>query len=221
MPGNVPQARQLGLDGIPPLVSIAGISTLPFASLLLRLDAPPQGEPVLVIDPGNHQPGTRALGQHLHARWPHARRFSGAAATPAAVLGATNNAQLLHFTGHSALRTEDPWRAGLTLADGHRLTLPSVLAHQHAMGTVVLTGGERPAPNATGLSLPHAFLIAGARTVLATQRPLSAAEAAPFLHAFYQANGAEAPGPALRVAIAESRRSGDGIWNAFYLAGRP
>jgi CHAT domain-containing protein len=70
------------------------------------------------------------------------------------------------------------------------------------------------------LGLPHAFLLAGGRAVLATTVPLNDAEPSSFIARFYDHGGLERPVDAFREAIAASVTARDPSWRAFRLFGR-
>jgi len=89
-----------------------------------------------------------------------------------------------------------------------------------AIGVVVLNGcrtGARETVDTVGL--PHGFLLAGARAVLATERDIEDASAARFVARFYDAGGDHQPGRAFQEAIRTSIKESDDSWRAFRLWG--
>lgn len=215
-----------GALGLPAAVIDAGVSVgfLPHAGFLLRDPLPFGGGSLVVADPGDDLPFARRDAQTVPSSRPH-RVLVGAAATHAAVSVALEGARLVHFAGHGVLRPEDPWDAHLRLAGGEALTLAEVLAGRTPGAMVVLSGCRTGAGAVLAredeVGLPEAFLAAGARTVLATDRDIPDRDAARFAEAFYGAGGAEAPARALVAAARALRAEGSGAWAAWRLVGLP
>ena len=88
-------------------------------------------------------------------------------------------AELFHFAGHGTFGGFGAWDSQLELADGSSLTLGDLLAlsrHHRMPAWVVLSSCEvgrssQEAPG-EGLGLAHAFVLAGARGVIAATRPV-------------------------------------------------
>jgi hypothetical protein len=210
------------------LLEHVGLSWLPDAATLLRLPraaAGPTGAPLVVADPRRDLPHAAREGRELAARLAGARLLAGDDASRGRVLGAADEAPLLHFAGHGELHAGDPWDAHLQLAGEETLTVADVLAARPRPGLVVLSGcrtGQQAAlSRSESLSLPAAFLLAGARAVVAADRDLKDEDARRFVARFYQEGGLRQPGRALRATALALRREGDGPWDAFRLMGRP
>lgn len=226
VPGDVPAARAIPVSGIldrDPVWRTTSVTLLPHAGLLPTPGAPPTGRPVVVADPSANLPAARAEGEALAARYPDARVFVGAAARRADVLAALDGARLFHFSGHGFTRPDEPWDAHLVLAEEQNLTLADVLVSRVRPGVVVLSGCETGAAAALGehesVGLPDAFLSAGARAVLATERTVGDAEARAFVERFHAAGGATQPGEAWRRAVEGGLAAGETGAEAFRLFG--
>lgn len=226
VPGDVPAARAIPVSGIldrDPVWRTASVTLLPHAGLLPTPGALPTGRPVVVADPSANLPAARAEGEALAARYPDARVFVGAAARRTDVLAALDGARLFHFSGHGFTRPDEPWDAHLVFADEQNLTLADVLVSRVRPGVVVLSGCETGAPAALGehesVGLPDAFLAAGARAVLATERTVGDAEARAFVERFHAAGGATQPGEAWRRAVEGGLAAGETGAEAFRLFG--
>ncbi|MCB9650435.1 MAG: CHAT domain-containing protein [Deltaproteobacteria bacterium] len=129
---------------------------------------------VVISDPGRNLEGARREGAAVEqalrrAGWP-IQRLEGAEATAAAVRAALPHATLLHLAGHARTGGATAWSDHLVLHNG-TLGPADILASGVAPRWVVLTGCEtsplRPEEHGAGLSLAHAFLLAGAEQVLA------------------------------------------------------
>ena len=114
----------------------------------------------------------------------------------------------------------------MPLAAGQSLTVGDLLAWPAAPSLVVLSSCEAARRghegDATGLSLAHAFVLGGARAVIAPSRPVDDALAAETMRAFYGTLYMEAPdmAVALRAAQLEMRRRHPGAdWAAFRALG--
>ena len=227
VPGGWPDA--LGLPGARHagelLLARFTVSFLPFAGLLLlEPGAPSDTSPLVVADPRLDLPEARREGREVAGRAAGARTLTGAEATRERVLAGLQGASLFHFAGHGATRPESPWASRLLLAAGDELTLDDLLVLRPRASLVVLSGCEtgRP-PEAEGLDavgLPEAFLLAGARAVLATDRVVEDAAARRFIEAYYAAGGAERAAEAFRRAALAREAEGDGAWRAFRIVGR-
>ncbi len=226
--GLLPEAATLGaapgVGGVP-LAARLSVSHLPHAALLLRPGTAAPGAPLVVADPGFDLPHARLEGRDVTERLTGARLLSGADATRARVLEQATGARVFHFAGHGVLDPGQPWDAHLRLAGDERLTLADVLVARLPLGVVVLSGCETGRAAALSrvesLGLPAAFLVAGARAVVATDREVPDDQARRFVARFYAAGGTERPGPAFRQAVAETHAAGEPVWSAFHLFGRP
>jgi CHAT domain-containing protein len=206
------------------------IAYLPHVGALPESETPrPTGPALVVADPTGDLPQAHRQGRRLAATLQAGTALFGLQATPAALqAGLRAGPRVFHFAGHGVVDPAAPWNAHLRLADGQRLTLADLVMGGPAgaaPGLVVLDGCD------TGLSLrlgrydavglPEAFLLAGARTVLATLRPIADGASMTFLERFYALGGAERPGEAFRQAALASAAAGDDVWRDFYLVGRP
>jgi tetratricopeptide (TPR) repeat protein len=208
VPGEVSAARALpvtGRVGDRPLASIAAVSLLPHAGLLTVERSPPQNGPVVIVaDPSVDLPVARREAERLGIRYPAALSLLGREAGRQAVLDALRGASLFHFAGHGVTHPDDPWAAHLALTGEQTLSLEDVLIAAAPVPLVVLSGCETgasiPVGVRDGVGLAEAFLAAGARTVLATERVVGDAEAGVFVGRFHAAGAARAPGEAWQVA---------------------
>ena len=180
---------------------------------------------MVVGDPDLDLVRARAEARAVAALLPGASLLLGQQATRSELLAALPGASLLHFAGHGKLRADSPWEAHLSLAAADRLTLADLLVSRPEVGLVVLNGCETgrrlTLSRHETIGLPEAFLAAGARSVVASDRPLRDDEASEFVRRFYLRGGVHKPGAALRATALDFRRRGSAIWDAFRLSGRP
>lgn len=200
-------------------------SELPFAGLLAQPQLEAQGPPVVIADPASDLRHARAEGRAVHARL-GGNMLLGAQATRSAALEALRSgARVLHFAGHGALDAESPWQAHLVLANDERLTLADLLVARPILGIVVLSGCETGVRGALSsqhaVGLPDAFLLSGARAVIATDRVVPDADARAFVDHFYRhPDWATRPAAAFASAVRALRAANNPIWTAFRLMGR-
>ena len=200
-------------------------SEVPFAGLLAQPQMDAQGAPVIIADPGADLQHARAEGRAVHARLGGALLLGEAATRAAALSAISAGARVLHFAGHGALDAQSPWRAHLVLANDETLTLADLLVARPILGIVVLSGCETGVRGALSsqhaVGLPDAFLLAGARAVIATDRVVPDAAARAFVDHFYRhPDWATRPAAAFHSAVRALRAAGDPIWTAFRLMGR-
>lgn len=207
----------------PPLLVTHTVAWLPFAGLLLRPTHAPGGPPLVVADPGLDLPHARAAGRALAERLADARLLVGQSATAEAITAQLSTTRLFHFSGHGVLREAQPWDAHLRLARGRRFDVVDILGQRLEGARVVLngceTGPEALLSRDDVLGLPEAFLAAGARSVIATDRPVPDDAARDFTEAFYAAGGLTDPADALRAVARRQRRAGRATWSAWRLLG--
>ena len=187
-----------------------------------RPERPPSTGPLealVVADPGGNLPGAReearAVTAALRARGASVLLLEGEAATHAAVVAALTNpaTRLFHFAGHGIYEGRDGWESALPLATG-ALAVADVLALARVPEQVVLSGCDtgRAGTSAAseGLGLGQAFVVAGARAVVAATRPIEDKKTLPFMRALY----GDSRGPLdLSEALHHARRAaheGDG-----------
>jgi hypothetical protein len=152
--------------------SVRVVISAPEIPAALRDSLPPL-EPV--------EPGPAVAGERLTL-------LRGTQATRTRVLAAMHDATTIEFHTHGQLDSERSDVSYLVLADdgtGQYALTAEDLRKQHFAGAPLVVLAACSAAEATpyfyeAWSLPAAFLAAGARAVLASPRPLRAAEAAPF-----------------------------------------
>ncbi len=200
-----------------------------------------RGTALVVVDPGGNLPDARREGDMVAAAvGANTKVLRGAGATGVAVREGLGRARLFHYAGHSvvdgsplhdAYRVTD-WRARITLADGP-LNVDDILTLPHIPSVVVLSSCNSGAPspahagtiheNLVGLSLAEAFVLRGARRVVATQRPVSDALAWRVAKALYATRGTSlgrinimnGPGSLRYAALAARAQSPESDWASF------
>ena len=119
---------------------------------------------------------------------------------------------ILHFATHSVVDEERPERSAVLLSPGPNgedgLLEPSEIADLPLSGKIVVLASCRSATGAVlagegVIGLSHAFLQAGARTVVGTLWPIRDDHAAAFFNAFYESLGR---GHDVASALTEARR---------------
>lgn len=147
----------------------------------------------------------------------------GRGVTVAALQQALPGASFFHYAGHGEFRGAEGWESAMPLADGTALWVSDLLALRASPAQVVLSAcegakGSWKEPVET-LSLGHAFVLAGAREVLAPTRAVKDEVASEVVRRLYEARGsggevtlAEALHRA-QTALASSSLPGD--WQAF------
>lgn len=134
---------------------------------------------------------------------------------------------LFHYAGHAQSTGAGGWESMLLLAHATSLTLPDLLALPRSPAWVVLSGCDtgRQAGGGAGAaaevpSLAHAFLLAGARGVVAAVRPVDDGAARAFVAQLYRQWAGE-PDLAERLRQAQlALRAADpasGAWQSFRL----
>jgi len=200
------------------------VSHVPFASLLLQPPTAGRRAPLVVADPGGDLPHARREGRWVAEHLDGSRLFTGGAATREALVAALSAPAVFHFAGHGVAAAQDPWRAHLKLASSERLTLEDLLSVQPGAELVVLSGCETGRAGALSrqetVSLADAFLISGARSVLASDEAVRDADVVALMRAFYAEGGVEHPARALAAARTALKARGSGVGRAFRLYGR-
>jgi len=153
--------------------------------------------------------GRQASPERWHAREPSRYRY-------------------LHFAAHAIVDDRRPDRTRVALAGGD-LTLPDIRQLTLAAELVTLSACEtalgRQVRGEGVIGLPHAFLAAGARSVVVTLWRVRDRAAADFMREFYaEVAGKAAPAEALRTVrrrwiSADGPRSAPEAWAAFVLVG--
>lgn len=203
------------------LVEDVTISVAPSARAFLaaRTRARSARANVLIVDgPINdaleHLPATSIEAQRVERSYPRARRLSGAKATREAFLEESRQAEVIHFAGHG-LASVDSAALVLTSGPADEGILDAASISRLSLNetdVVVLAACDTsrgPVRAAEGvLSVTHAFLQAGAATVVATMWPLADRDAAAFFPRLHRHLAAGMPAAeALRLAQIESIRS--------------
>lgn len=197
-------------------------SDLPFASLLTRTPLAPRGEALVLSNPSGDLPFASQEGAWVSQRL-KARRLDGAEADMTRVLAGLESARHLHFTGHGVGSAADAWSAHLVLADEQQLSLEDLVALRPKVGTVVLSGCETGKGTQLSqqekMSLADAFLISGAKWVLASDALVPDKETQAFVQAFYESGGLDDPAKTLRTLQAQSEGPLQAVAQAFRLHG--
>lgn len=195
-------------------VAVAFVS---FPSLLVLESNAGNGRPIVVADTASDLPMARGEAEQVAKRMDDPVVLLGEQATRANVLAALEDAEHFHFAGHGVLDAADPWDAHFVLAGQERLTVGDLFASRPMARHVVLSGCETGRTGRTvKIGLPDAFIASGARTVVATTRPVSDNQAAAFIQRFYDAGGATDPVHAYRRA---ARAADDDTWSAYFVLG--
>jgi tetratricopeptide (TPR) repeat protein len=183
-----------------------------------------QGAPwaVVVADPRRDLPAARREAEIVTGALEKAggfrvRRLWAREATQGAVREGleTPGVMLFHYAGHGFFGGRDGWESGLPLAEGGFLNVRDVLALPRVPAHVVLSGCDtaRTAAEAQaeGLGLAQAFVVVGARSVIAATRPLDDRMAERMMAALYRSPSARGPidaAAALRDAALAVRGEG-------------
>jgi CHAT domain-containing protein len=164
-------------------------------------------------------------GTAIEREYAGGRRLSGSAATATAFFDAAQGADVIHFAGHGLAGSES---AALMLASGNADASTLSRARLPRNCVVVLASCDSargPVRGAEGvLSVAHAFLQAGATSVIATLWPISDEDAADFFPRLHRhlARGI-APAEALQLAQIEfmndSRNAKSDLWAAVQAIG--
>lgn len=173
---------------------------------------------LVISDPTEDLPGARgsadAVVSALEGRGLRVVRLSGAAATHEAVRHALEqkDVRLLHYAGHAMFEGPDGLEASLRLARRGRFSVADVMAAARVPDIVVLAGcdtaraGALGANAAAGLGLGQAFLLKGAKVVIASPRPMGDGLAEQISRLFYAEPVERDPVAALRAATRGIRR---------------
>jgi CHAT domain-containing protein len=96
---------------------------------------------------------------------------------------------MLQYAGHASFAGLDGWESHLGLEANSLLTVGDILTLPEAPAYVVLSGCETAATaaerGASGLGLAQAFVLAGARWVVASTRPVKDVDASAIVTALY------------------------------------
>ncbi len=116
--------------------------------------------------------------------------LEGHQANLASVLHELDSAQLFHYAGHGIFSGAEGWDSSLLLAGQGRLGLGDIITSERVPRHVVLSGCETAKSasehQAESFGLAHAFLLAGAESVVATSRKIPDALASKIARALYE-----------------------------------
>jgi tetratricopeptide (TPR) repeat protein len=221
--------HSLPLAGEPLLARHAVVYSLDLASRP-SAEAPARPAALLVADPQGNLAAARQEAATVSAAirawgWP-LTRLDGPAAGAGPVRRALATADLFHFAGHGNFAGFAGWDSALRLADGSRLTLSDLLALRRVPAWVVLSAcdsgrSSEQAPG-EGIGLAQAFLLAGAREVIAAVRPVDDATARDLIGELYREwqPGADLARQLQRAQLACGRRHPGGDFASFRLLER-
>lgn len=182
---------------------------------------------LVVADPHRDLPAARRearrVASTLEKRGWKVTLLEGEAATVRAVRRAIEDegVALLHYAGHGLFGGRDAAGSGLPLAGGSILDMTDILALARAPRHVVLSGCEtaRAGAGDDGFGLSHAFLIAGAETVIGATRPVDDQFAEQIMLALYEATSdgglAGAPAALARIELEMARARPGDDWASF------
>lgn len=228
------------------LVELATIVVPPSATTFLLARNTPagaqSGRSVFIADPAfdtslfprlERIAGARQEAQDLTRLYPGALVLTDTAATEAAVRDALPAAPMIHLATHALTHRDDPRHTVLPLAadrEGGLLYLPEIAALELRARPLVFLNGCQTGASANGpgsvRSLASAFLLAGARSVVATLWDIDDAHARKLSVAFHERlTRGEPIASALRSAQLQMLRSPDPslrdprFWSAFQTLG--
>ncbi|MEM9453764.1 MAG: CHAT domain-containing protein [Myxococcota bacterium] len=157
---------------------------LDVAPVVYSLDLPARppkagAEPVAVVvaDPSENLSEARAeaavVARRLSTQGWAVGHYEGRTATRARVTAAMTDAALFHYAGHGIHRGPSGWDGALLLGDGDSLGVIDILALPRVPAEVVLCGCETASVSARtragGMNLSRAFVLSGARWVIAAE----------------------------------------------------
>jgi len=168
------------------------------------------GGSLVIGDPLRNLPLARREAEAVHAALRGKGQAStlrlGEQATLASLRRELAAVRHLHYAGHGRFGGEGGWDSALPLADGE-LTAGDILTLP-APETVVLAGcetGRAAEGRLESIGLAQAFILAGARAVVASSRPVDDRMAAALSAALYEARG-RPEAPALPEQLRQAQR---------------
>lgn len=181
------------------------------------------GRPLVVADPTEDLPAAHHEGREVAEMLKvgtDGRLLLGRASTRQAVMAMLPAAGWFHYAGHSVFGGEEGLDSGLPLAQRQRLLAADVLALAAVPEVVVLSSCEagRSAGNSNtaGLGLAQAFVVAGAKVVIAPNRPVSDEISRVFMQRLYKHVSAGLPAErALQAAVSEANAQQESDWSTF------
>jgi CHAT domain-containing protein len=162
------------------------VDYVPSANAIWRRESPAvrAGPPGRLVALSYDTPGGDAEIASIRAVWPPSRvtLLTGSGATEAALATAARRADVLHLAVHANADDRDPLASHLRLAPGGEsdglLHVREIADHATALRVVVLSGcatlGGKLYAGEGLLSLARAYLLAGAKAVIATEWPIGA-----------------------------------------------
>ncbi|MDX2024432.1 MAG: CHAT domain-containing protein [Deltaproteobacteria bacterium] len=192
-------------------------------SLDITSAAPASGRPLVVADPSDDLPSSRVEGQDVAEKLKVSmsdNMLLGAASTRRAVMTALPTAGWFHYAGHSVFAGEEGLESGLPLAQRQRLLAADVLALPAVPRVVVLSsceaGRSSGDSNTAGLGLAQAFVVAGAKVVIAPTRAVSDEVSRDFMRLFYKhVSSGLPPERALQTTLSEANAQQENDWSTF------
>lgn len=164
-----------------------GAALLEHATVAYSLDLPPDPQPsaagplraLVAGDAGSELPHARheiaEVANELGAHGWQVRVLAGAELRLGTWREATQGVQLFHYAGHARANAREAWQGQLPLAGGP-LSMADILELPRAPRAVVLSACEAAQASdvlrGAGLSLAHAFIVAGSGAVVAPTRPV-------------------------------------------------
>ena len=150
--------------------------------------------------------------------------LAGESASRSSIEAALTSARLVHYAGHGIFAGRAGWSSALPLARGDAFTVADLLTLPRVPEWVVLSGCEtaRSAADVSpeGVGLAQAFLVVGARGVIASVREVQDALALRFSTLLYrelESGSADLAGPFHRAQRALARELPHSDWAAFRL----
>lgn len=177
---------------------------------------------VIAADPSGDLPAARdegrALQAELRAQGRSVTLLEGRAVARRPLLAALESAGTFHYAGHGHYRGTDGWQSVLPMAGTSGLSVSDILTLSSVPARVILSGCETAQTSALAsqdLGLARAFVVRGAREVLAAARPVRDDMARAVTLAVHQP-GARDLAEALRAAqLALMAENSDADWSAF------
>lgn len=188
----------------------------------LDVSSPPaaNGSPLVVGDPSEDLPAARVEGKEVSTLLNTGAVLLGDQATRQAIINSLPRAGWFHYAGHSVFAGLDGLDSGLPLARQQRLSAADVLALPAVPRVVVLSaceaGRSSGDSNTAGLGLAQAFVVAGAKVVIAPTRPVSDEVSRDFMRLFYKhVSSGLPPERALQTTLSEANAQQENDWSTF------
>ncbi|MCB9651204.1 MAG: CHAT domain-containing protein [Deltaproteobacteria bacterium] len=177
---------------------------------------------VIAADPSGDLPAARDEGRTLQAflqEQGHAPiLLEGRAASRRSLLAALKTGGTFHYAGHGHYRGTDGWQSVLPLAGAGALSVGDILTLPSVPARVILSGCETAQTSALAsqdLGLARAFVVRGAREVLATARPVRDEVARAITMAVHQPGAHDLAEALRRAQLDLMARDPSADWAAF------